>query len=138
MKKVVLFALLLATVAAASAQAAHHEPKWNVPYRCNYDNYYGNATDGGRSTWYNRQPFLDGTLLRCLENLDTSYGGDTYKCSWAKPSTPWPPAINSTTWEFTFNPYGPQCKKTTVSYDSNVIIFQQCTDGHSRTCIAEW
>ncbi len=137
MKKVVLFALLLATVAAASAQAAHHEPKWGVPYLCFYDNYYGNASDPGYSVWYNQVP-VNSNLIRALEDLDTSYGGDTYKCSWAKPNTPGLPAYNPTTWEFTFNPSGPQCKNTTVSPNRSVIIFQDCTDGHTRTCYSVW
>ena len=48
-------------------------------------------------------------------------------------STPWPMAYNPTTWEFTFAG-GPQCKKTVVSYDRTFITFNECTDGHSRTC----
>ena len=134
MKKIVLFALLLATVAAASAHAANLEPRWGARYYCYYDNYSGNASDPGFSTW--KQPVRynpDGNLLiRALEDLDTSYGGDTYKCSWAKPE---PQANGTTKWEFTFNPYGPQCKKTTV-YPPNAyaITFEECTDGHSRTC----
>jgi opacity protein-like surface antigen len=135
MKKVVLFALLLATVAAAAASAqSHNEPRWSSTYRCDYQNYSGNASDPGYSTWHNPVYYNPGgtPLIRAQETFTTSYGTDTYNCSWAKPSTPgWG---FSTTWEFTFNPSGPQCKKTVVSPGAYKIVFNECTDGHTRTC----
>lgn len=133
MKKIVLCALLLATVAAASAHAIV-EPQWGANYHCYYDNYSGNASDPGFSVWTQTARYGSGAnlLIRCLESFDTSYGGDTYKCSWAKPVDQ---ANGTTVWEFTFNPYGPQCKKTTVyPPGAYAITFQECTDGHSRTC----
>ena len=74
---------------------------------------------------------LGGTLIRAQETFTTSYGGDTYKCSWAKPADQ---TNGSTIWEFTFNPYGPQCKRTIVYPGAYTITFNECTDGHSRTC----
>lgn len=136
MKKVVLFALLLATVAAASAQAAHHEPIWGATYHCDYYNYFGNATDPGWSIWFNPVRYYPGgtLLIRAQERFQAPYGPgyDTYNVSWAKPETP-PYWHAPTTWEFTFAG-GPQCKKTEVSYDRRFISFNDCTDGHSRTC----
>lgn len=136
MKKVVLFALLLTTVAASSAFAqVHIEPKWNATYYCDYQNYTGNASDPGYSTWHSPQYFSPGgtPLIRAKETFTTSYGTDTYKCSWAKPVTP-PYWGSPTTWEFTFNPDGPQCKKTLVFPGAYKITFDECTDGHRRTC----
>ena len=130
MKKVVLFALLLATVAAASAHAINNEPRWGATYICYYDNYTGNASDPGYSTWSSRVQ-LSPTLITSKETFTTSYGTDTYKAAWAKPE---PQANGSTLWEFTFNPYGPQCKRTIVYPGSYTITFNECTDGHSRVC----
>ncbi len=135
MKKVVLFALLLATVTAASAHAAHHEPLWGATYFCDYTNYVGNASDPGYSTWHNPVRYFPGgtLLIRAQETFTTSYGTDTYNVAWAKPNTPFPMASKPTTWEFTFSG-GPQCKKTVVSADSTVITFNECTDNHGRFC----
>jgi hypothetical protein len=129
MKKVVLFALLLATAAAAAAHAVT-EPRWGATYLCYYDNYSGNASDPGYSTWHSRVP-LSSNLIASKETFTTSYGTDTYKAAWAKPVDQ---ANGSTLWEFTFNPYGPQCKKTFVYPGAYTITFNECTDGHSRTC----
>jgi hypothetical protein len=131
MKKVVLFALLLAAVAAASAHAVNYEPRWGASYICYYDNYHGNASDPGYSTWHNPVYYLGGDLIRAKETFTTGYGTDTYNCSWAKPVAQ---ANGSTLWEFTFNPAGPQCKRTIVYPGAYTITFNDCTDGHSRTC----
>ncbi|HEY7216571.1 MAG TPA: hypothetical protein VIC28_18265 [Thermoanaerobaculia bacterium] len=136
MKRIVLFALLFA-VTAAVAQA-RVEPIWGAPYACYYSNYTGNATNGGTSVWVDTGRFYpgDGTqlLIRCRESFDTSYGGDTYKCAWAKPVDGYNPYSGSfTTWEYTFT-YGPQCKNTVVKYWGTQISFSNCTDGHSRIC----
>ena len=135
MKKVVLFALLLAAVTAASAHAIDHEPLWGASYYCDYSNYSGNASDPGFSTWHTPVRYYPGgtLLIRAKETFTTSYGSDTYNVSWAKPVTPLPTQYKPTTWEFTFSG-GPQCKKTIVSADSTVITFNECTDGHSRIC----
>lgn len=133
MKKVVLFALLLATVAAASAQAVDYQPKWGIPYYCIYYNYSGPASNPGYSTWHNPVYYNPGgtLLIRAQETFTTSYGGDTFNVSWAKPV---PAANGGTDWEFTFNPSGPQCKKTNVNRYRSTIQFEDCTDGHTRTC----
>jgi len=132
MKKIALFALLLATFSAVSAHAIV-EPRWGARYLCYYDNYTGSASDPGASTWVQTARYNSGAnlLIRSLESFDTSYGGDTYKCSWAKPADQ---ANGSTIWEFTFNPYGPQCKKTIVYPGAYTLSFAECTDGHSRVC----
>src|ERR671918_2016246 len=131
MKKVALIVLLFATV-AASAHAINYEPRWGATYICYYDNYHGNASNPGYSVWHNPVYYNPGTLLiRAQETFTTSYGTDTYNVSWAKPV---PQSNGSTLWEFTFNPYGPQCKKTFVYPGAYTITFNECTDGHSRTC----
>lgn len=135
MKKIVLSALLLAAV-AASAQAVPPpiEPRWGATYSCDYQGYTGNASDPGYSVWHSPVYYNPGgtLLIRAKETFTTSYGTDTYNCSWAKPVTPYWGA--PTTWEFTFNPSGPQCKKTVVHPGAYKIVFSDCTDGHTRTC----
>jgi hypothetical protein len=134
MKKVILFALLLATAAAAAS--AQNQPLWGYWYHCEYTNYSGNADNPGFSKWDKTLPdaYPGGTLLiRGTETLTVPYGTgrDVYNAAWAKPQ---PGPYGSTIWEFTFNPYGPQCKRTIVYSGSYYIDFQQCTDGHSRFC----
>lgn len=136
MKKVVLFALLLAAVAAASAHA-YNEPQWGALYTCDYSNYSGNAIDFGISFWQVTARYNPGgnPLIRSTETFQASYGWDTYKASWAiKPENGTTGPGGSTNWEFTFNPDGPQCKHTLVYPGGNYITFGQCTDGHSRVC----
>lgn len=137
MKKVVLIALLLAT-AAASAQA-YHEPQWGALYICDYSNYSGSAIDFGISYWLVTARYNPGgyPLIRTTETFqaNTQSGWDTYKASWAiKPENGIVGPGNSTIWEFTFNPDGPQCRRTLVYPGSNYITFGQCSDGHSRVC----
>lgn len=141
MKRIALFALLFA-VAAVSAHATV-EPLWGTPYVCDYSNYSGNATNHGNSTWVQTSRTNPGgtLLIRGLESFATSYGGDTYKCSWAKPSPDYLDPVfytSATDWEFTFNPSGPQCKKATVTLYGHIIRFSNCTDGHFRTCRSLW
>lgn len=137
MKKVVLFALLLAaTAAAASAQILPQpiEPRWGSAYQCDYQGYTGNATDLGISIWHTPVYYNPGgtLLIRAKETFSTSYGSDTYNVTWAKPN---PQGWGyPTIWEFTFNPDGPQCKRTLVYPGAYTIVFSQCTDGHSRRC----
>jgi hypothetical protein len=132
MKKIVLSALLLATV-AASAHAITG-PRFNVLYTCYYsDNYTGAAESPGWSFWQQRTGSTS-TLIYTNETFKTSWGSDTYRATWAKPYDVGYPYYY-TRWEFTFNPYGPQCKDTRV-YGA-YIEFRNCTDGHSRTCWTE-
>ena len=136
MKKVILCALLIATFAAVSAQAAISSPKFGVLYSCTYnDGYTGAADNPGWSFWQKRAG-SSATLIYTNETFKTSWGSDTYKATWAKPFEVGYPYFY-TRWEFTFNPAGPQCKDTRVWGSGNYIQFFDCTDGHSRTCITE-
>lgn len=134
MKKVILFALLLATFAAVSAQAIS-SPRFDVIYTCYYsDNYTGAAVSPGWSFWHKRFG-SSATLIYTNENFKTSWGSDAYLATWAKPYDVGYPYYY-TRWEFSFNPNGTQCKDTRV-YGGNYIEFLNCTDGHSRTCWTE-
>lgn len=130
MKKVVLFALL---IAAATSAFAHQEPQmWKI-YSCNYDNYSGPALDPGLSYWEKR-PGSWSEIIYTFEHFKLPPAGsnnwENYKATWAKPATD---SYGFTTWEFTFYG-GPQCKKTVVSPGGYTISFSQCTDGHTRWC----
>ena len=128
MKKVVLFALL---IAAATSAFAHQEPQmWKI-YSCSYDNYSGPAMNPGLSYWEKR-PGSSTELIYTFEHFKKTNGTwDAYKATWAKPVTDY---YGFTTWEFTFNPYGPQCKRTVISPGGYTISFSQCGDGHTRYC----
>lgn len=133
MKKIVLSALLFATLAAAAH--AHVQPKFNTFYSCNYTNYSGLASDPGFSIF--ESPWISPTLLRGIERFQVPYltGWDNQKVTFAKPVDILVYGyVIGTQWEFTVNPGGPQCKDTRVTQAGNRIDFLQCTDGHSRVC----
>jgi opacity protein-like surface antigen len=132
MKKMILFALLFATV-AASAQAAHVQPLRNVLYQCRYTNPSGEASPGfSRFDWI----YMDSSELKQgIEYFDTTnWGQDNRKMTFAKPvdgnSFLYGPY---TTWESTIK-YGRQCTNTAVLFGGHRIDFSQCSDGSSRTC----
>jgi hypothetical protein len=129
MKKVVLFALLLAAVTAASAHAINL-PMWNATYTCEYDNYSGPASDPGWSRWVN--PIGNPPLIYATEQFKVPYlsGQDNHRVAWAKPVHNY--YYGFTTWEFTDSPV--QCKDTRVYPGAYYIVFQNCTDGHTRYC----
>ena len=157
MKNVVLSALLLAAV-AMSASATWYpgigqstgksfsgptEGQW---YECTYQNYSGSAIDDpGPSRWvfdifYDGlgRPMLRGTeYFRALDRYGVEFL-EGYKSTWAAPANFPDPAtagtLNYTRWEYTFNPYGPQCKRATVHFNAFTLVFSECGDGHSRTC----
>lgn len=151
MKKIVLSALLLAAV-AVSASAENYQgndgktysgPNKNAPYRCYYTNYSGSAVNQGVSYWtlFTYQDASGKPMPRGTENFQATnqYGQpvwEGYKATWAKPvifpepNTP----LTYTQWEYTFNPYGPQCRKANVHFGGFRLNFSECSDGHSRTC----
>jgi hypothetical protein len=134
MKRIVLFALLLATF-AASAHAISG-PRFGVIYTCYYNSdYTGAAANPGWSFWQKRAGG-SATLIYTTEHFQTSWGSDGYLATWAKPYDVGYPYYY-TRWEYTFNPYGPQCKDTRVYGGGTYIEFYNCTDGHSRTCWTE-
>jgi hypothetical protein len=151
MKKVVLSALLLATVAvSASAEiyrgnngVNYSGPNRGQYYNCNWTNYSGSAVNPGYSywTWTAVYQMPDGTPMpRGTEHFlaENRYGQEFwegYKATWAKPVNRTDPyGISYTEWEYTFNPYGPQCRKAQVYYNAFQLVFTECSDGHSRTC----
>ncbi|HEY3571425.1 MAG TPA: hypothetical protein VGP73_26095 [Thermoanaerobaculia bacterium] len=138
MKKVVLFALL-AVVAAASAQAQYLPPAPSTYFYCTYTNtqlHEVNGADGGFSRFdisAVRPDYYQGT-----ETFLATYGVDQRKVTFAKPVNFYNiyGELVRTQWEFTINPYGPQCKNTVVRNGGYSISFQNCTDGSSRVCSA--
>jgi hypothetical protein len=144
MKKVVLFALLVAV--AASAHAAWIGPKAGQRYQCSYHNYSGVAVNDGYSVF---DISGSGTSLqRGIENFSAyvprlGHYTENYKVTFSnpmvirdphEPGIPGPGPIIGTRWQFTFNPSGPQCTATDVVDDGDSIYFSSCSDGHSREC----
>jgi opacity protein-like surface antigen len=131
-------AAVLALAVAGTAHAVHVRPIPGAAYLCDYYNYNGLANDPGYS-WFNvTLEQLGGELLRGIETFTVSYGPgtDQQKFSLAKPVDFYVGSgFYGTRWEFTVNPGGPQCKNTEVVAAGSVIYFNNCTDGHSRTCI---
>lgn len=156
MKKIVLSALLLAAVAVSasatwypgigqSSGKSFSGPNEGQPYQCRYTNYSGPAIDGKLSYWiFDIFYSADGKpMLRGTEHFQAlnRYGQEVwegYKSTWAAPANFPDPAtsgtLDYTRWEYTFNPYGPQCKKATVHFNAFKLVFSECGDGHSRTC----
>jgi len=136
MKKLVAFGLLFATAALAAQAYVTPLP---YRYRCDYNFSIQGATDPGYSYF---TVSGDPTLLRGTEDYTVTGGWDHRKIAFAKPvdhrvPNPEPPPvyiIDGTTYEFTINPYGPQCKNTLVTNGGYTIYFDDCTDGHRRTC----
>jgi hypothetical protein len=139
MKKIALSALLLAVACAAAASAAtFHTPTWNADYTCTYTNPPYPSVNG-LSTWVQTSTQLDGAgnpIYRTIEYFDASYGTENRKATFAKPVNVYSSygTLLYTTWEFTINPSGPQCKKTDVYGWGQTLYFNNCTDGHTRRC----
>lgn len=147
MKKVVLFALLAAAAVSASAETfpgtaggPYYGPNRGGLYRCHYTNYSGSAKDGGLSWWeLTTYTAADGRpMLRGTEHFEAinRYGQtvwEGYKATWSAPRDV-SHTYGYTTWDYTFNPYGPQCKQALVEFFGYFLTFSQCGDGHSRTC----
>ena len=136
-KKIALSALLLAVACVTAASAANfHTPTWNADYTCTYTNPPYPSVDG-LSTWVlqSTQYVNNDPIYRTIEYYDASYGTENRKATFAKPvNTYYGTTVLFTTWEFTINPYGPQCKKTDVYGWGKTIYFNNCTDGHTRRC----
>lgn len=132
MKKIVLFILLLAVVATSASAVPSHftRPQFGKLYYCEYYNFSGDAKNPGYSWWEYRGEADN--IIWSFEHFQRTNGQwDAYKAAWAKPVL-----INyygKTQWEFTFY-NGPQCKNTVVYPGGSPITFNDCTDGHSRTC----
>jgi hypothetical protein len=137
MRKAVLFALLFATVAGAAE--AYMQPKCGVYYQCHYTNWPNPIPDPSFS-FFTSCTGLGTNLIRGTEEFQSYYQGnviwDNRKFTFAKPVNGFDPYTYApmTTWEFTINPSGPQCKRTEVMFSGNRIEFENCTDGHTRVC----
>lgn len=140
MKKVLLFALLLAATSALSAQAQYMAPLAGTYYDCTYTNtnlHELNGVDGGFSRFdiSGAANYLQGS-----EVFQATYGVDRRKVTFAKPvnifitNAKGEQVWRGTRWEFTINPAGPQCKNTIVRDSGYSISFLDCTDGSSRFC----
>ncbi len=144
MKKVVLFALLVAVTAGIAE--ARVNPLCNVNYRCYYSNSPIPVPNPSFSTFGSCANYT--YLIRGIEQFQRYYQGnvilDNRKFTFGNdPNDPTrqdyiDPTYGTwaTDWEFTINPEGPQCKRATVTLYGQVIRFKECSDGHSRTCYA--
>jgi hypothetical protein len=135
MKRIALFSLLLAAVAATSAHAAHVAPLQNRVYECWYTHPTMGETNPSASTF--KFIYMNTSeSKRGIEDFTATWGQDNRKFTFAKPVDGYHPyfQIPMTTWEFTINPSGPQCRKTEVVFGGYRIDFKDCSDGHSRVC----
>jgi hypothetical protein len=143
MKRIVLFALLFAAVAASAhsqAMAPKESPRY---YRCDYTNPTMGEVDNGVSRFsfiYQNLP----DLKRGIEYFDATWGQDNRKVTFAKPADRYRFNIHTgeyelwaTDWEFTINPSGPQCTRARVTNWGDRISFSNCSDGHSRVCLLQ-
>ena len=142
MKKAVLFVLLVAVVAGAAH--AYTEPIPNVDYYCDYTGTPpSQAADPGLS-FFSITRSIDPSgkpMWRGTEFFDATWAvgaTDHRKVTFAKPVNMYFPGLGlGSRWEFTINPYGPQCKYTDIvndGYGGQDIYFAGCTDGHTRFC----
>lgn len=135
MKKSILLALLLASATTAAQAVPLAQPTLGKWYVCFYSNYTGAAANPGSSMWTTRVAGTP-TLLYTYETFTVPSGGpaptDTYRATWAWKSDDL--LAQTSKWEFTFNPNGPQCKNTVVHSGGWTINFDECTDGHRRDC----
>jgi hypothetical protein len=136
MKKVVLFALLLAATVTVASAASFQAPTWGADYTCTYTNPPYPSVNG-LSTFVLQSTQYDASsrpIYRTIEYYDASYGPENRKVTFAKPvNTVYGGYILSTTWESTML-NGPQCKKTEIYGWGATIYFNDCTDGHTRRC----
>ena len=142
MKKLAVFALLLGIATSAHA---YIEPRCDVYYKCHYYNYTGTAVQDGLSFFTNCSG-LGSSFIRGLEKFQAHFNGqiiwDNRSVVFAKPVNilEYDPnviphrVLVATQWEFTITPNGPQCKDTVVWKEDGTIEFNNCTDGHARTC----
>jgi hypothetical protein len=148
LKKAVLSALLLAVAVVATASAdldyddngvPYIPPYANLPYSCSYTGNSGIAANPGTSIFAITAGQL-GEFRKWdgYEWFDAIRNGvkyrDSRKVIFTKPVNGSDFRGDFTQWEFTINPYGPQCKGTKVYYGGAMIRFTNCTDGHTRTC----
>lgn len=116
---------LVALAAGPAVAAPIQPPLQNYVYYCEYSSPAGTGTS----------QFVLQTIrpdLRRGTELFTFNGvADHRKVTFAKPVSM---ADGSTQWEFTINPGGPQCKDTRVYYQGYLLVFNNCTDGHTRYC----
>jgi hypothetical protein len=136
MKKVVMFALLFAAVAAMSASAQTPpplQPLANHLYYCDYTNPSMGESDPGTSSFsfiYTNTT----SLKQGIEYYDVPGRTENRKVTFAKPVNHYYQGVVTwTDWEFTINPSGPQCAARVTN---GGISFTNCTDGSSRSCYA--
>lgn len=120
-----LVALSALAVARPAAAADPVQPQPNLLYRC----WYESPTGYGTSQFVLERVRAD--FWRGTELFTFNGAADQRKVAFAKGVI----LQNGVSqWEFTINPGGPQCKDTRIYYQGAVIDFQQCSDGHRRTC----
>jgi hypothetical protein len=136
MKKILLFALLLAAASTLTARAQAWPPLQNHTYTCNYTNPTFGEKNYGTSVFSFVYLNLPGQKSG-IEYFDTIHGyRDNRKVTFAKPADLYRPSDSvlwATDWEFTINPSGPQCNAR-VANGGLTISFTNCSDGSARFC----
>ena len=138
MKRIALFALLLVVAGAAHAQTYYPLSQGHA-FTCDYTNRTFHETDGGITVF---SIGANSVLMRGIEGFESDLVGfDNRKVTFAKPQDVivHPPfgddRVTGTRWEFTINPFGPQCNALVKGFGiAQTINFTQCTDGSARFC----
>jgi len=129
-KKTLATAALALVLAAGASQAVTLPLAPPTTYNCSG----GSTATGGETSTFEISQVND-NLWRGIESFTQGGRNDQRKIAFAKPVVSGP---GSTSWEYTINPYGPQCKATDVLYGGVVIRFGTCTDGSTRTCVRRY
>jgi len=142
MKRTAVIALLFVAIAGATyAQDVSYYPlSTGHAFICTYTNPTFHETNGGLSVFSIGSP---SSFMRGIEGFESDLVGfDNRKVAFAKPHDfiiqgPHGDRLLGTRWEFTINPYGPQCSAlVNGSGIAQTINFTQCTDGSARSCKA--
>ncbi|HSS79461.1 MAG TPA: hypothetical protein VLV54_22260 [Thermoanaerobaculia bacterium] len=140
MMRIAVIALLFAAVAGAAQAQTYYPLSQGHAFTCIYTNPSFHETNGGLSVFSIGPSSI---LMRGIEGFESDLVGfDNRKVTFAKPLDIIIHGIHGdrllgTRWEFTINPFGPQCSALVKDFGiAQVITFTQCTDGSARTCQA--
>jgi len=135
LKRVLPAVLLLLSVAPSAFAVTFFEPKFGVPYHCDYNNpVYPRINGTSTFVWQSTQ-FDAGNrpIHRTIEYFSIQGGQENVKATFAKPVNKRVHLqIDHTTWEFSVL-NGVQCTQTDIDADRE-IVFNGCDDGSSRYC----
>ena len=139
MKKSALV-FVLASCAAAAAEAQTMQPLWDVKYYCNYSSPWFNEVDPGWTIFTNKRTFPNVTYGIELYQATTSTGQDNRRIAFSSPQDicrrdPETGDCEVVATSFQFSVVqGPQCTRAVVREWGHRITFTLCSNGLTRTC----